>query len=592
MAAEAATVAAAWLGAAPRRSDGLSIAVEAPSDPQACQVLLRVRAGERSGTVVAWLLDGGECQLTTEDEALADMVAAARVRRAAEPSDRVVRALEALLCEPEEDAASSEEEIWALEEHPAQMNGPLVEEAFSSDLPAGATASLDPEKRQLLLRVPLLATAADARLAWEQLGVDATAPLEVLVDAGAATILAVRQDSRHVSSESYAAACLLPRVAAACLAGDSELASKFDAAGGPLARLVAGLRAAVLEPRCPVCCARVPRGAGTGRLSSCGAPLCVDRFENAWVAAEAPAIGPLLRFSGQLELALACAACETGGAAFEPFPAFLLRRPESSRGRAGFMETGAIPSAENKADGVRRAAAALRAAITALPLAGHEADLRGLNPQGGARETKRPRLDSEQPISEPEDAYRLARFVLLTASVELLPVPSGAWLECAPCVQQLAVVSRPPPRWEERAAAAGTTLAFHGSGLQNWYSILRNGLRNMSGTAYMSTGAALGPGVYLTPKLGVAFKYARNSVALAAGVPGGAETRIVAVCEVLRDAPSKTEPYIVVPDPAAVRIRMLLLITGAETACVLTPDAVEAATRAAIAEARDGLQAR
>jgi poly [ADP-ribose] polymerase 6/8 len=35
-----------------------------------------------------------------------------------------------------------------------------------------------------------------------------------------------------------------------------------------------------------------------------------------------------------------------------------------------------------------------------------------------------------------------------------------------------------------------------GSGIENWHSILRNGLVNASNTKLMTTGAAYGPGIY------------------------------------------------------------------------------------------------
>jgi len=43
----------------------------------------------------------------------------------------------------------------------------------------------------------------------------------------------------------------------------------------------------------------------------------------------------------------------------------------------------------------------------------------------------------------------------------------------------------------------GSTYAFHGSPPENWHSILRNGLKNASGTKYQMHGAAYGKGIYL-----------------------------------------------------------------------------------------------
>lgn len=42
---------------------------------------------------------------------------------------------------------------------------------------------------------------------------------------------------------------------------------------------------------------------------------------------------------------------------------------------------------------------------------------------------------------------------------------------------------------------------FHGSSSKNWYGILRNGLKNYSGTSLMANGAVYGPGIYLSDSL-------------------------------------------------------------------------------------------
>lgn len=49
---------------------------------------------------------------------------------------------------------------------------------------------------------------------------------------------------------------------------------------------------------------------------------------------------------------------------------------------------------------------------------------------------------------------------------------------------------------------------FHGSGINNWYSIVRNGLRNLSNTGMMTAGAAYGAGIYSAWDYGTASGYA------------------------------------------------------------------------------------
>ena len=43
---------------------------------------------------------------------------------------------------------------------------------------------------------------------------------------------------------------------------------------------------------------------------------------------------------------------------------------------------------------------------------------------------------------------------------------------------------------------AKTVFAFHGSTMECWHSILRVGVKNVSKSSLMTTGAAYGPGVY------------------------------------------------------------------------------------------------
>ena len=55
----------------------------------------------------------------------------------------------------------------------------------------------------------------------------------------------------------------------------------------------------------------------------------------------------------------------------------------------------------------------------------------------------------------------------------------------------------------------GSCFGFHGSDVENWHSILRNGIRNMSGTALQINGAAYGKGVYISPSAAMSLGYSR-----------------------------------------------------------------------------------
>ena len=68
------------------------------------------------------------------------------------------------------------------------------------------------------------------------------------------------------------------------------------------------------------------------------------------------------------------------------------------------------------------------------------------------------------------------------------------------------------PYFDKLVKKYGKKLAFHGSPIENFHSILHNGLKNMSGTRHMSTGAAFGDGIYLAQDLKVAHSFTKGGV--------------------------------------------------------------------------------
>jgi hypothetical protein len=58
----------------------------------------------------------------------------------------------------------------------------------------------------------------------------------------------------------------------------------------------------------------------------------------------------------------------------------------------------------------------------------------------------------------------------------------------------------------------GVRVAFHGSSVENWYSITHRGLRNMSQTRHERHGAAFGEGVYLSTDAALSREFSKNKV--------------------------------------------------------------------------------
>ena len=72
------------------------------------------------------------------------------------------------------------------------------------------------------------------------------------------------------------------------------------------------------------------------------------------------------------------------------------------------------------------------------------------------------------------------------------------------------IVSNPPEVQEQFGTAKeiyGVKTTYHGSALHNWYSILRNGLKNYSHTPLMTHAAVYGKGIYMSPEPIVAMHY-------------------------------------------------------------------------------------
>jgi len=127
--------------------------------------------------------------------------------------------------------------------------------------------------------------------------------------------------------------------------------------------------------------------------------------------------------------------------------------------------------------------------------------------------------------------------------------------------------------FERACEKYGKIRAFHGSAVQNWFSILKNGLQNLSGTKLQKNGALFGDGIYLSSELRVCQNFAKWE-----SVPRktfGVRLKIIGVAEIALHpkhvALNKTdsevpETYYIVNDPRYVRIKGLLLWRQTEKA--------------------------
>jgi ubiquitin-protein ligase len=97
---------------------------------------------------------------------------------------------------------------------------------------------------------------------------------------------------------------------------------------------------------------------------------------------------------------------------------------------------------------------------------------------------------------------------------------------------------------------------FHGSNINSWYPILRNGIKNMSNTALMSTGAAYGPGVYLSSDYNLSFGYSGSS--------GNFNTHVTGIVQLLNPEKNAkiSSSILVVLNDTQILLRSIIIRSG------------------------------
>eukprot|EP01126_Amoeba_proteus_P011799 TRINITY_DN14816_c1_g1_i2.p1 TRINITY_DN14816_c1_g1~~TRINITY_DN14816_c1_g1_i2.p1 ORF type:complete len:148 (-),score=25.90 TRINITY_DN14816_c1_g1_i2:100-543(-) len=104
----------------------------------------------------------------------------------------------------------------------------------------------------------------------------------------------------------------------------------------------------------------------------------------------------------------------------------------------------------------------------------------------------------------------------------------------------------------------GSIMTYHGSAWGNWHSIVRNGLKNLSGTNLMSTGQAYGSGIYLAKDSATSLGYAKSGNGWPKSALGGTGLQCLSLCEVIK-AGYVPNPYYVIPNEDHVVTRYLFV---------------------------------
>ncbi|KAM9352337.1 protein mono-ADP-ribosyltransferase PARP6-like [Symphorus nematophorus] len=124
--------------------------------------------------------------------------------------------------------------------------------------------------------------------------------------------------------------------------------------------------------------------------------------------------------------------------------------------------------------------------------------------QGPYSEIKK-QMDKIDPLAHP-----LLQWILASNRSHIVKLQVNRQLKFMHTPHQFLLISSPPSkeaRFQTARKLYGSTFAFHGSHIENWHSILRNGLVNASYTKLQLHGAAYGKGIYLSPISSISFGY-------------------------------------------------------------------------------------
>lgn len=157
-----------------------------------------------------------------------------------------------------------------------------------------------------------------------------------------------------------------------------------------------------------------------------------------------------------------------------------------------------------------------------------------------------------------EDAYCLVKFILISQLHKLqLLMDEGQ-------MRIYKILTHPTKENQFRAQnPTGQTLLFHGSATENWHSILRNGIKNCSGTVMMTSGAVSGNGVYLAGGCETSYGYCNFGQSMTDGkFPNGSMfPRILGVVQLANytDAHRAEGNVYVVNDDSKIILRYIIV---------------------------------
>jgi hypothetical protein len=198
---------------------------------------------------------------------------------------------------------------------------------------------------------------------------------------------------------------------------------------------------------------------------------------------------------------------------FEPFPTFFLKKSEM-RSKRGYLDnikqaqiTGKNVSEAKKVDEQNKDIEKMMKIFGVFP------SLKEILDKSTDDESLREQLKIVYKNSTEETllGYKLLAYIFATnrttmkelKAEERVPIPSQP-----DYFRQFILTSSDPNKeriFMQNKLKHGSFYCWHGSSMENWFSIMRNGLRNLSNSHMMTAGAAYGQGIYASANVNSLF---------------------------------------------------------------------------------------
>ena len=135
------------------------------------------------------------------------------------------------------------------------------------------------------------------------------------------------------------------------------------------------------------------------------------------------------------------------------------------------------------------------------------------------------------------NSISLLKWIILSNRSQLIKLDLNLCLPEFPnTIQFMSLLSSPEKedKFRKLKQQYGSMFLFHGSTLDRWHSIIRNGLINATGTKYLQNGSALGPGIYFARSSSTSIGYSRSGENKYKNSKFPKNTSIISLCEVAK----------------------------------------------------------